>query len=154
MTSPLDTRGAPPVQRPKRPFLPNSRRVPAKLLGHRGYQEEMSFLCIIPQPQCRTKLIRELFWKFIRPTENGGLLCGILIPGSQHIRCFVGFAPQNYRFIEKWTPISEAKFNGDYEFAIKHGLAQWSHQLMDVQSWRPKWPKRQCCTLIWVLHAW
>ena len=56
--------------------------------------------------------------------------------------CWLG-PPKLFISQKKWTLIFEGKFNADYDSAIKHGLVQWSHQRMDVQSWRPKWPKRQ-----------
>ena len=43
---------------------------------------------------------------------------------------------ENLLFPTKFLCVLDAKFNVDYDFAIKHDLILWSDQLMGVQSWK------------------
>ena len=61
MTSLLDIRGAPAISLERVSSWAKTAVLAVIQVGHRGYQEETSFLSIIPQPQRRTKLMRELF---------------------------------------------------------------------------------------------
>ena len=51
------------------PFLPNSACFVGKPLGRRQKEPERYFFFRIPQPQRRTRLAREIFWKSGRGTE-------------------------------------------------------------------------------------
>ena len=64
----------------KWPFLPNSGRFPAILLGIRCKPAELSFICRIPQATCRTRdLLRDLS-KIIRGAKLRGNLYGAAAP--------------------------------------------------------------------------
>jgi hypothetical protein len=60
---------------------------------------------------------------------------------------FFWLAPQKLSTSEKWTFISEAHFDVDYDVGIKYGLIQLSYQLLNVQSCWSKMVKKE----VWYL---
>ena len=61
----------------------------------------------------------------------------------------------------KLLPLLDAKFNVDYDSAIKHDLAQCCDEVMDVQSWCLKKAKyvltihlRTICAYVYFMYGW
>ena len=95
----------------------------------------------------------ELNW-YVRIFENSSVqlrtvafFAGLQLSEVPILGVLLAQLPKIIHLSKHWTLISEAKFDVDYDFSIKYGLGQWYHQLMDVQSWRRKWPKTKKAVL-------
>ena len=143
----------------KRPFLFKLGRFSAISLGLCHTERGLTFLFRIPQATCRTRDLRWCFSKFLCGAELRRYPYGMLTPRSSRNRERLRKKGGGVHFPPKYSLYLYLKYDGYYDFAIKHDLIPWSDQVLGVQHWlKTRWgPKISTyVTLVlwlgWLMH--